>query len=133
LFQLVLIFCTLAGHPCSEQRPVFDPPLDLTSCMLGGQFTRAQLQARHPDLAETGFNWRCEPLAQSTKPELAAAPGQLATAPGRKHARVAARNAHSAHRWLRACLRASRHREIAGAHPTHRFQHSLRWRQAGLR
>ena len=64
MFQLVLIVCTLVGGHCIERRPVFHPPLDLPSCMLGGRLAGARLQAGDAELAGTLLTWRCEPLGR---------------------------------------------------------------------
>lgn len=62
MVQLVLLFCLLDGSHCVERRPVFDEPLTLIGCMVGGQRAGAQFLENHADLAGRYrlSSWRCE-------------------------------------------------------------------------
>jgi hypothetical protein len=67
MVELVLVYCML-GHAsvCKEQRPVFEDPLTLMSCMMNGQKTGAEYVRDHPlwKLA----SWRCEVNKPSQQP-----------------------------------------------------------------
>jgi hypothetical protein len=62
MVELVLVFCLLDGSRRVERRPVFDQPLTLMGCMVGGQRAGAQFLDNHAEL--TGryrlSSWRCE-------------------------------------------------------------------------
>jgi hypothetical protein len=56
---LVLLFCLGTEQAqCVERRPVYEEPLGLMACMVGGQFAGAEFLQTHPGwrLAK----WRCE-------------------------------------------------------------------------
>jgi hypothetical protein len=56
---LVLLFCLGTDHAqCVERRPVYEEPLGLMACMVGGQFAGTEFLQTHPGwrLAK----WRCE-------------------------------------------------------------------------
>ena len=55
---LILIFCLSSDQThCVEQRPIYEEPLSMTTCMIRGQFAGAEYVRDHPEwrLAE----WRC--------------------------------------------------------------------------
>ena len=59
MVTLVLLFCLGTDHAqCVEHRPVYEEPLGLMACMVGGQFAGAEFLQTHPGwrLAK----WRCE-------------------------------------------------------------------------
>ena len=59
MVQLVILLCSLSQPViCREQRPVYDPPLSLMACMVGGQRAAAEFLANHPSWELQG--WRCE-------------------------------------------------------------------------
>jgi hypothetical protein len=60
MVTLVLLFCLGSDNvQCIERQPVYEEPLGLMACMVGGQFAGAEFLQIHPGwrLAK----WRCEP------------------------------------------------------------------------
>jgi len=56
MITLVLIFCL--GAECIEHRPVYEEPLSLMACSVGGQIAAAEYLKTHPGWQLK--RWRCE-------------------------------------------------------------------------
>jgi hypothetical protein len=69
MIELVLVMCLIGSKTCIEHRPVFEQPLNLMECVMGGQFAAAQFMQQHPGLNRTYrlASWRCEINRKSEK------------------------------------------------------------------
>ena len=56
---LVLLFCLASNHTqCIERRPVYEEPMSMMACMVGGQRAAAEFLQLHPGWELV--KWRCE-------------------------------------------------------------------------
>ena len=56
---LVLLFCLGSDNgQCIERRPVYDEPLSLLACVVGGQSSAMEFLQTHPGWRLA--RWRCE-------------------------------------------------------------------------
>jgi hypothetical protein len=60
MVTLVLLFCLGSENAqCIERQPVYEEPLGLIACMVGGQLAGAEFLQTHPGWRLA--RWRCEP------------------------------------------------------------------------
>ncbi len=59
MVTLVLVFCLGSGQAqCVERQPVYEEPLGLMACMVGGQRAGSEFLESHPGWRLA--SWRCE-------------------------------------------------------------------------